>query len=590
MEAGWDGPRIARATLADGALPRVDYVAEQDHCQHCGQALSRQKSTTRTLVTLAAGTLLAREIRKHCRNCQPAPVAVSRHLAGLAPPGQRYGYDLIVWVGLARYHRHLQREEVRTLLARQGIALSTGSVSALCDRFLTALEALHWQRAPALRAGLPHGYALHIDATCDKGKGGTFRCLDGWTGWTLHAVRIGSENEAELRPAIDRTLAAFGDPVAVMRDLGKAGSKAVEPCRQRGIPDLLCQYHFLAAVGHQLLDSGYALLRNRIRRSKLRSRLRELLRKARSEPAVRLDLPALLWWVLQGEGRKDLPYPFSLPHLACHRRCAQFAVERDRRLPRPRTRSETRLLAQASEVLADYRRLDPQDKAVERLARGWAAFCQLRTLLRLSDQELPGGPRQPAAAAERLQAVAADLQRYHQDLRQRVRTPSGGPAAACQTEAIILQYLDRYGDGLVGHPVVRDASGRVLAVVDRTNNVIEHSFAIAKQGLRRRLGRAHLGRDLEDQPAQAALAANLLHPDYVRILCGTLDQLPAAFAELDRQVLVAPASLQRSNRDAELCRRNRAWAKDALLCPPLPPATHSQMPPQPRVSNRILTR
>ena len=60
------------------------------------------------------------------------------------------------------------------------------------------------------------------------------------------------------------------------------------------------------------------------------------------------------------------------------------------------------------------------------------------------------------------------------------------------------------------------------------------SFAIAKQGLRRRMGRTHLGRDLEDQPAQVALAANLKHPDYVRPGCGTSDQLHRAFAELDR--------------------------------------------------------
>ena len=39
-----------------------------------------------------------------------------------------------------------------------------------------------------------------------------------------------------------------------MRDLGKAGAKAVAICRQRAIPDLLCHYHFLAAVGHKLLD------------------------------------------------------------------------------------------------------------------------------------------------------------------------------------------------------------------------------------------------------------------------------------------------------------------------------------------------
>lgn len=69
-------------------------------------------------------------------------------------------------------------------------------------------------------------------------------------------MRIGSENAAALRPAIERTLEMCGDPVAVMRDLGKAGGKAVEACRQRGIPDLLCQFHFLAEVGRQLLDTG----------------------------------------------------------------------------------------------------------------------------------------------------------------------------------------------------------------------------------------------------------------------------------------------------------------------------------------------
>ena len=340
------------------APPCVDFVAERHQCSHCGRPLSPQKSKTRMLVTLAAGTLRAREIRKQCRHCASRAVAVSQQLASLAPSGQRYGWDLIVWVGLARYHRHLQREEIRTALARQGLSLSAGSVSALCDRFLAALETLHWHRAPALRAALPHGYPLHIDATCDKGRGGAFRCLDGWTGWVLHAVRIGSENERELRPAVERTVAAFGDPVAIMRDLGQAGAKAVAGCRQRGVPDLLCQYHFLAAVGHRLLDGGYALLRSQISRSKVRGRLRALLRAARSDESLRPDLPALLLGVLEAEGRKHLAYPFSLPHLDFYRRCGQFPAERDRRLPRPRSRSELRLLRQAAEALGELERLD----------------------------------------------------------------------------------------------------------------------------------------------------------------------------------------------------------------------------------------
>ena len=546
--------------------------------------MSRQKSKTRLLTTLAGGTLTAREIRKHCRACRPRPVAVSRQLAGLVPPGQRYGYDLIVRVGLAR-HLHLrQREEIRADLARQGILLSTGSISALCDRFLTALEALHWQRAPDLRAAMPHGYPLHIDATCDRGRGGTFLCLAGWTGWVLHAVRIASENAGELRPAVERTLAAFGDPLAVMRDLGAAGAQAVAACRRRNIPDLLCHFHFLAAVGHKLLDGHYSLLRSRISRSKVRSRLRALLREARSAEKVRPDLPALLLWILEGEGRKHLPYPFSLPHLAFARRCGQFPEQRDLRLPRPRTRVEQRLLRQAAKALAGLRRLDPKAQLSDRLERTWAVFGRLRSILRLEEDELPRGPRKtaplaPAAAAARLQAIAADLQSCHQELRRRFQPGSSAARGGFQPERIVLRYLDRYGDGLTGHPVARDVAGRAVAVVARTNNVLEQFFGTAKQGLRRRVGRAHLGRDLEDQPAQAALTANLRHPDYVHIVCGTLDRLPQAFAQLDGQPCAGPPRLERKKRNAELRRRNRAWAKDAQRQPPPEPAESSRNAP-----------
>ena len=64
--------------------------------------------------------------------------------------------------------------------------------------------------------------------------------------------------------------------------------------------------------------------------------------------------------------------------------------------------------------------------------------------------------------------------------------------------------------------------------------------------------------DLEDQPAQAALAANLYCLDYVRIVCGTLEQLPRAFAELDHDGIKETSPLQRSNRDSGLMQHIRA--------------------------------
>ena len=109
--------------------------------------------------------------------------------------------------------------------------------------------------------------------------------------------------------------------------------------------------------------------------------------------------------------------------------------------------------------------------------------------------------------------------------------------------------------------MLRDGQGAVVAVVERTNNVLEQFFAQGKESLRRRLGKAHLGRDLEDQPAQAALVTNLRHDDYVRILCGSLDNLENSFADLDQMALDKTTPLARENRDSDIMRRIRALLK-----------------------------
>ena len=203
--------------------------------------------------------------------------------------------------------------------------------------------------------------------------------------------------------------------------------------------------------------------------------------------------------------------------------------------------------------------------AVGRLEKGWQAFTRARNTLRLTDAELPRGDTRhqsvglPVLEAQRLKEIEKQVNRYLDDLRKSVGNES--LAKPTTPQAIILKYFLKYKTQLFGHPVIRDNDGAIIAVVERTNNVDEHFFGSEKQKLRRRVGRAHLGRDLEDQPAQVALAANLHHPDYVRILCGSLDHLHNAFADLDQQTLDKATPLVRSNRDTALQNRVRTLLK-----------------------------
>ena len=580
-QAGWSSTEITRATISNGRhLPRIDFLAEADTCALCGALIIVVRSKRRTVVTYAEGMFEAVDIQKQCSAAPSHPVIKSEALTRIVRPRQRFGYDLIVYVGLARYLRRKQREEIcDELFRKRAIKVSAGTVSNLCDRFLLYLEALHLLRSPYLKSAVQeHGYPLHIDATCERGKGGLFVCMDGFRGWVLCAGKIESESEEHLKPFVERTIALFGDPIATVRDLGPPGKNAVAFLAQRGVPDFVCHYHFLGVIGEKLFNNPYAILRRLLRQSQIRLDLRQLLKemkryrgkepkKGRFGPGyIRENLLALVHWIIEGDGKKDAMYPFSLPHLDFFQRCRAATQRAESWVSTPRSQTERRALRHLEGLMRCLEKDKRFQDAVGNLEKGWQAFTQARHTLRLTDAELPRGDTRyqqidlPALQAKRLKEIEKQVESYIDDLRRIIGNES--LIKPTTPQGIILKYFTKYRDQLFGHPVILDDAGAVIAVVQRTNNVDEHFFGNEKQHLRRRVGRAHLGRDLEDQPAQAAIAANLRYPDYVRILCGSLEHLHNAFANLDEQALGDATPLVRSNRDTALQKRVRNLLKN----------------------------
>ena len=60
---------------------------------------------------------------------------------------------------------------------------------------------------------------------------------------------------------------------------------------------------------------------------------------------------------------------------------------------------------------------------------------------------------------------------------------------------------------------------------------------------------------MENLPPDAMLVSNLDHPDYVEIVCGSLDGLPEAFAELDMKestsILGKKSTKVKNNEESE---------------------------------------
>jgi hypothetical protein len=532
-----------------------------------------QKTLQRHVSTLAHGSLEVHETVLACGSgCRlPDGSVLSRRsdeIAAHVPPAGTFGYDVIVYVGLQRFLYHRQREEIRqTLQDKYGIVASTGSISAMVRRFLLYLEALHVARTPALAQALAAdgGWPLHVDATCEDGRGTLLLLLAGWRRWALAAFKIPTERADQILPCLHEVADRFGDPCAVVRDLGRAMCPAVATFleqRHLTIPVLSCHFHFLQDIGKDLLDARYGTLREMLRRSGVRAKLRTLARKLgrelgksiekarsaverwNSQPGSGHHLPedpvsaqavvrSLAQWVLdfKVEGRCGR-FPFDRPLVALYDRCVTVARSTDAFLRTPPEAGKARrALESLSRTLSVVAANETMTGIVASLRMRATLFDELRATLRLRPSTPTAGA--PATTPEELHDIQQQLETWEEHLRE--QRPARGPAED-RREAIdiILDHLDRHRHSLFGHVIQLPASaGGGVRIVDRTNNGEETSFRDIKHGERRRSGRKILTQDFEALPPAAALVPNLLRQDYVDLLCGTLEDLTAAFAALD---------------------------------------------------------
>ena len=540
-------------------------------CPRCGNPMGVEKTLKRNGVTLAHGVLGIHETVWICNSgCRVAGSRVTSRSASLAqilPPRSIIGYDVMVHVGRERFVHHRQREEIRADLERlHGIVLSTGEISALGGRFLTYLEALHLRSAPALRAALEAdgGWPLHIDATGEDGRGTMVAAFAGWRGWVLGAWKVPTERAEFILPAIQSVAASFGTPCAIMRDLGRAMKEAADGfvrSLKNPIPVLACHLHFLSDIGEDLLEEGHNQLRDLFRQAELLPRLRAFVRQqgrhlgesigqgrqdlglwlAQPDPGRQIPdgvggittVRSLAQWVLDYRaGGAGQGFPFDLPWLDLYGRCLQLcgAAQAFLREP-PGDAKVKKSLEKLRQILRPVECDVPPFTAVgASLSKRAALFTELRAALRLQDKDATAGTD---PEVKKLNDVRSAVDILTASLRR--RRPHRGPAKDTrQAIDLILSHLDRHGPYLWGHVIqIPESAGGGVRLVARTNNDLESFFHTIKHGERRRSGRKILTQDFEHLPPAAALAINLTHPDYVAIVCGSLDRLADAFAELD---------------------------------------------------------
>jgi len=551
----------------------IDFDEPAAACKVCRGPMVVQKTVGHTGRTRAHGLFRIRETVYVCASgCKKEGKLVTRRsfdLAQLLLPKSTVGYDVMVQVGLERFVHYRQREEIRADLEKlYGIHLSTGEISSLAHRFLVYLEALHLASAPALRAALAAdgGWPLHLDATGEDGRGTLLVAFAGWRRWALGAWKIPTERAEFILPGIQSVAASFGVPCAIMRDLGRAMKEAADEfvrSLKDPIPVLACHLHFLSDIGEDLLEEEHDELRNLFRKVGLLQHLRAFVRQQgrnlggsieQGRDGLRLWLAqsdqghgipdgmggitavrGLAQWVLdyRADGT-DQGFPFDLPYLDLYDRCLQVCGATKAFLREsPADAKVKKSLEKLRQILRPVEcDVPPFTSVGEALSKRAKLFTELRRALRLEDKEASDGS-DSERDVKKLNDVRSAVKTLAASLRE--RRPERGPAKDMrQAIDLILSHLDRHGPYLWGHVIaIPEPAGRGIRLVDRTNNVLESFFHTMKHGERRRSGRKILTQDFERLPSAAALATNLTHADYVEIVCGSLDRLAQAFADLD---------------------------------------------------------
>ena len=560
---------------------------EKTTCPQCQEKMGVRNSYPRKLTTEKYGTVSARVITLKCNEgCRTIDGStVLRHpdiISRIVPKCASIGYDVEVEVGLQRYLKRMQREEVREHLIEKDIHISNGKITNLAHRFLRHFGFLHAQRSSALKEAIEQegGYVGHVDATGECGTGTLFINVDGWRGWVLGAWRLTTECADQIKPCLEESKEKFGAPRAMMRDYGKAMIPAVQEfvdgCDEK-IEILGCHQHFCGFVGKDLLKGAYDKLGGLLNKHGFKTPLAAIVREWGKRKGVQghgvkraiekwnedlgsyrmpkgpIGIAALrshVQWVLDiNSETNNLRFPFELPHLIFYCQCKALRSTCDAYIRyAPDDPYLLRSLKRLTKILDPIITDDSFSDVIKILRRRNKLFSELRSALRVIPK-ISGVKKTVSLPLDVRLAELNDIKKAVAKLKLSLieRRPKRGPGEDNRNAIdTTLKHLDKHETSLWGHVIrLPEHAGGGIRLVQRTNLPAEGFFSGFKRGIRRQTGKKILTQELESIPPENALVSNLNDPRYVQILCGSIEKLPEAFAELDRDEELKLADLKR---------------------------------------------
>jgi transposase-like protein len=391
-----------------------------------------------------------------------------------------------------------------------------------------------------------------VDGTCEGDSPNLFCGLDGLSELVLDTVKIASEKKEYLVPFFRGIKEQYGEPRALVHDMGKGIVNAVAEVFP-GTPDFICHFHFLRDIGKDLLLDDYSAFQKRLRRLKVRPTLRrqakyleqkinpdhhdidgiiESLQSGGWQSSHFEHIPmiltyALIHWIFEyPKESSGYGFPFDRPYLDFYRRLQH--------------------VHQLLEQIMDIK--------LSESAHDNRPFCQLyKAVINIVEDK-------------RLHDLAKDLE-AKAEVFDKLRTamcialPEG-------KNGINDVQIDKYWKKLFADPIpVVTPIGILQVQPQRTNNLLERFFRDEKRRSRKKTGMASLNRVLKKALADTPLVRNLKNGEYVKIILNGCSTLAERFSQIDTHLVqqemanaanssekILPA-IKKMIRDVELTRK-----------------------------------
>jgi len=485
----------------------------------------------------------------------------SRQLRTLTPYRATFGYDVLVRVGRALFmHCHSEQKIIEDLV-RDNVVISQREIGFLGKKFIVYLAIAHQQSQHRLKQVMASrgGYILHLDGTCEGDSPHLFTGMDGIAQIVLDNIKLPSEKAELLIPFFRQIKWQYGDPVALVHDMGRGILSAVKAVFQ-GIPDFICHFHFLRDIGKDLFDKEYVVIRNRLKKHKIRSLLRQRARALEKvigddpqafyrlavsidggEPPVMEKMApmaayAMIHWAFDRSELEGYGFPFDCPHLVFYRKLtilhdmvnAQFGTNKAfSKLWRPLTRVvEDQQLKRATSQM---------DKKVK-------VFNKLRRALSIAVPQSNKGLNDDGQQAT-IKSIEKEVQKFRQEILSEKTHRK-------DDYKDMIKQIDKYWDKLFADPiVVNTPNGQLTIQPQRTNNILERFFRDLKRSNRKKSGTVSLNRTLRSMLTDTPLVKNLDNPDYLEIILDGCTTLEERFEKIDSRMVLERLEAEKKNNE-----------------------------------------